>query len=261
MQNTDLETWLRMDARNLNGYDFPTFDVTERAPRTQPPVRYLATIVGQFFFSSRVLQDLQTQLGELARSILADAMPSTQNLRKGVFGEALTAEIYERWHAYIVPLRKLRMTGGSPTGTDLLALRSEEDGRLAEVCYVECKLRTTRSDNTALDAHDQLQRARQERIPAIVRHVSNYLDDTRSRLYAPFLEYMASTANEPVLDTFRVALTWEENEWFEQVLVNLSEREGRLAPLTVDVIKLPDLRLLVDEVYGLLGVQGLNDGD
>lgn len=256
-----LNGWLGSVIRNPNAHHFRIIDVTENGARRQETVALVEDILNEFLFEPRVIQDLRAQMGEAAKAALDAATPPTQNLRAGVFGEALAAEIYERWHAYIVPLRRLRITGGSPTGTDLLALRADNGNQITEICYVECKLRTTRSNNAAVEAHDQLLAVSRARMPPILGHVSNQLCSTNSPLYIPFLKYMASTSDEPVQDTYRIALTWESNEWVEQVLDNLDDRQGQLEPLTLDVIKLSNLRDFVEEVYRRLGRDVLNDGD
>ncbi len=250
-----LDKWLLNIVRSPNPADFAVFDVTERNALDGSTKLLLESIIGQFLMNPIVLQGLRTSLGEAARLALDAATPSTQNLRAGAFGEALSAEICERWHAYIVPMRRLRFSGGSPPGTDLLALRIDGAGQLTEVCYVECKLRTTSSTRTAFEAHEQLLRAHQERIPVILNHVANYLADTKSPLLPGFIRYMSSRASQPAAESQRIALIWEENKWSETVLDNLQEGGVQLKPLTVDVVRIAGLRGLVEEIYHKLGVE------
>ena len=261
MQGYSIDSWLKGLDRSPNPHGFAVYDVTERSPRNDSTIRLLSDWVGRFLFHPQVIEDLRTMLGENARLALDSAIPSTSSLRAGVFGEALAAEICEQWHAYLVPLRRLRLTGGSPTGTDLLALKIGNNGDLSEVCYIECKLRTTERPNTALEVFEQLLRIRQERFPAITNYLANYLAQTNTHLYQAFMRYLVSRQDLAAADSFRIALTWEDNCWSESVLTNLDERDVQLKPLTVEVIKIGQLRGLVQEVYDSLGVEVFRDDD
>ena len=261
MQGYSIDSWLKGLQRSLGSHVFAIFDITEGTPRNDSTVTLLTDWVSRFLFHPQVMEDLWAQLGESARLALNAAIPSTSSLRSGVFGEALSAEICEQWHAYLVPLRRLRLTGGSPTGTDLLALKIGNNGDLSEICYIECKLRTTARPNAAAEAYEQLLRIRKERFPAITNYLANYLFQTNSHLYQPFMRYLTSRQDQSAADSFRIALTWEESYWSEDVLKNLGEKDVQLAPLTVDVIKIGQLRGLVQEVYDSLGIEVVKDGD
>ena len=261
MQGNLIDSWLNGLRHSPGSHAFEIFDVTECSPRNESTLALLRDWVSRFLFHPQVIEDLRMLLGESARSALDTTIPSTSSLRAGVFGEALSAEICEQWHAYLVPLRRLRLTGGSPTGTDLLALRIGDNGDLSEVCYIECKLRTTERPNAALEAYEQLLRIRQERFPAITNYLANYLAETNSHLYTAFMGYLTSRQDQTSADSFRIALTWEESCWSDKVLANLDERRLQLTPLTVDVIKIGQLRDLIKEVYDSLGVGVFRDDD
>lgn len=257
--SNDLDKWLLNVVRSPMSADFTVFDVSEQTERDASTKLFLESVIGKFLMNPIVLDGLRAHLGEDVRLALDAATPSTRNLRAGAFGEALSAEICERWHAYVVPLRRLRFSGGSPPGTDLLALRIDGADQLTEVCYIECKLRTTNSTRTAFDAYEQLLHARQERIPVILNHVANYLADVNSHLLPSFIGYMSSRASQPASDSYRIALTWENETWSQTVLDNLQDGDLQLTPLTVDVIRIASLRDLIEEIYGGLGVEALND--
>ena len=256
-----IDNWLSNQQRQTGSFDFTIFDVSEHSPRTAFTLELLKELLSRFFFDPQVLKDLRSVLGETAKLALDAATPSTPSLRAGAFGEAISAEISERWHAYLIPLRRLRVTGGSPPGTDLLALRVGEQGRLQEVCYIESKLRTTRSLGAALDAYEQLRRTRQERFPIVSQYVVNYLAATNSPLYEAFVEYLASRASQPATDSYRIALTWDDSSWTEEVLKNLEDKGVELTPLSIDVVRLAELRDLINVVYDSLGVEVMNDDD
>lgn len=259
MINSSLDRWLLSTPRTPAFTDFAVLDVSELAERDETTRKLLMTVVSRFLFHPKVLEGLRARLGNQTRLALDAATPSTPNLRAGAFGEALSAEICEQWHSYLIPLRRLRLSGGSPPGTDLLALRINEASELTEVCYIECKLRTTDSTVTALEAHTQLLQARQERVPAILNHVVNHLAEAHSPLLPHFLNYMASRSNQPAGDSYRIALTWETATWSDRVLNNLQDGGVSLAPLVVDVIRVAGLRDLVEEIYNALGVKALTD--
>ena len=67
--------------------------------------------------------------------------------------------------------------------------------------------------------------------------------------------------SQPATDSYRIALTWDETNWTEEVLKNLQDKGVELTPLSVDVIKLAQLRELIKIVYDSLGVEVMNDDD
>ena len=261
MANYSIDDWLNNQQRKTGSFNFTIFDVSERAPRTALTLGLLRNLLGRFFFDPQVLEDLRSALGDTARLALDAATPKTRSLRAGAFGEAISAEISERWHAYLIPLRRLRVTGGSPPGTDLLALRIGDQNRLQEVCYIESKLRTTISLGAALDAYEQLRSTREERFPIVSQYVANYLAATKSPLYETFIEYLTSRASKPAADSYRIALTWDDSSWAEKVLENLQDKGAELAPLSIDVVRLAELRDLITVVYESLGVEVMSDDD
>ena len=261
MTNASLDIWLGNEKRETELPDFTIFDVSEHSPITNITMRLLSTLVNEFLFEPQVLKDLRAVLGNKMRQALDAATPSTSSLRAGVFGEALSAELCERWHAYVVPLKRLRITGGSPPGTDLIALRVGADDRLTEVCYIECKLRTTTDHGVAVDAYEQLGQVRQGHLPLVSLHLANYLLATGSPLYSSFMNYLTSRASQPAVDSYRIALTWEDSLWSETALTNLQDKSVELTPLSVDVIRIAKLRSLIETVYDSLGLEALNDDD
>ena len=112
-----------------------------------------------------------------------------------------------------------------------------------------------------MEAYEQLLRVRQERFPAVTNFLANYLAQTHSHIYKAFMDYLTSRQNQPASDSYRIALTWEGNRWLENVLTNLEEKDVQLTPLTVDVIKISQLRSLVKDVYDSLGVEVISDDD
>ena len=131
--SNNLDNWLINIERSPKPDDFDLFDVSEHQPRDSKITQFLKSLVEQFLMSPDVVDGLRSRLPESVLSALDAAIPGTKNLRAGVFGEALSAEIYEHWHAFVIPLRKLRFSGGSPPGTDLLALRLNDTDQITEV--------------------------------------------------------------------------------------------------------------------------------
>ena len=261
MEDSSIDKWLRLKKRVPGPADFSVFEVVEHSPRSSLTIDMLKGLIEKFHFEEEVLEDLRVLLGPEICQALDAATPSTPNLRIGTFGEALSAEIYERWHAFIVPLKRLRITGGSPPGTDLLALRIGDDGSIIEVCYIECKVRTTAAPSAATDAYEQLTEVRQSRFPQVLGHLANHLKATSSPMYSAFLHYLASRESEPAVETYRISLTYEESVWTEKAIVNLQDKGVELTPLSVDVIKLSDLRCLIDSVYDALGFEPVNNDE
>ena len=261
MTKSHIDPWLHCEERLPALPGFTIFDVSEYSSITTLPIQFLSELLHKFLFEEQVLQDLRDLLGPQLRQALAAVTPSTPSLRAGVFGEALSAEIIEHWHAYLVPLKRLRTTGGSPPGTDLLALRVEDGNQLTEICYIESKLRTVPAAGVAIDAYQQLIKVREEQFPLVSLHLANYLKAIDSPLYPSFIGYLTSRASQPIPESYRIALTWEENLWTETVLENLVDKGIDLQPLSIDVIKIKDLRSLIKVVYDSLGIEALGDGE
>ena len=107
MQKYSIYSWLKGLKRSPGPANFEVYDVSECSSRNDFTLGLLRDFLEKFLFHPKVLEDLQAQLGETARLALKASVPTTYSLRAGVFGEALASETCERWHAYLVPLRRL----------------------------------------------------------------------------------------------------------------------------------------------------------
>jgi hypothetical protein len=196
--------------------------------------------------------------------LVTTKLPRLKRLRRGDFGEAFAIGLLEEIDGYQIPVRKLyfKVTGSqSMPSTDALALKTNAAGRVAEVCFVESKLRSGTDRDAAVHAAEQLAKDYAQRYPDLLRFVLERLSDLSSDLFKPFLEYTADREHGDSRDTFCVALHWEASKWEEVTLSNLQEYGPPLSPLTVRVVRIENLVDLVNKVFSQLGAPPADDDD
>jgi hypothetical protein len=213
----------------------------------------LANTVKDHLDDPAFVKDIVDTLEEAeARKFFSDSAPSHGGIRKGHFGEILAFEVKQEGEGYVVPIKKLRFVIGNGTlhGTDVLAIKLDAQGDIIELHFVECKLRTNKDLDIAIDAARQLADDLKEKYPAIIRFVIARLKVDGSPLYEKVLAYLAFIQSGGARRTAGISLCVESSSWDERSLDRLLD--GKLADLPalhVNIIKLPDLTVLVKKVF------------
>src|SRR5712691_11907730 len=104
----------------------------------------------------------------------------------------LICAILEQFHGYKIPVQKLRFKitkGESLPGTDILALKTNIEGLITEVCFIESKLRTSSDNRAAIEGCNQLQGDYNSKFPDMVDFVTQRLYERQDPLFRPFLLY------------------------------------------------------------------------
>ena len=262
-----LDWWLSWNEREPCSYaQFEVIDV-EEVNDLSPEVRsYLVDLLCAARFEPGFLEDVARDLGwpNVMQLIVATQMPITITARRGEFGETLFSAVLEQFHGYVIPVPKLRFkfsAGQSLPGTDVLALRTDDEGSITEVCFGESKLRTGRDNMAAVDGYNQLQDHYESHLPDIVKFVAQRLRERNDPLYDSFKSYMRDRIDTTDRDTFRLSLCWDSTEWRENALENLEEDGVELRGLTVHVVRISSLREITDELFAQFGVTEVRDDD
>lgn len=192
-------------------------------------------------------------------SIKNDRLPTKARVKRGVYGEVLASEVLTSFHGLQVPVKKLRYRmalNESTHATDVLAITVDNSGKLTSLHYVECKLRTTRSDMASLAsiAHDQLKKDVMERAPWIVHFITQVLNDRMDPLWDSFMLYLSSRSQLRI-DRHHIFLVVDHSCWRDSDLACVSDIDPKLSPLEIHTITIQDLRPRVDEAFSLAHVE------
>jgi len=266
-----IETWLNSTERIPNPYaQFRLLDVEEPASLSEEARDYVSELLRESRFDSGFLTAMAEVLGwEMVRDSLAPgAAPESISTRRGDFGEVVITALLEEVHGYIVPVKKLRYKvtrNQLLTGTDALAIKINNEGRVTEVCFVESKLRTaTRNDKDrtlAVAGCDQLKKDYESKLPDILQFVAQRLHETKDELFKAFAEYMRERGDTTDLDTFCLGLVWDREEWEEQILQNLEEHTDIVPRLVVHAVRINNLGTVSDDMFARVGVLEVLDDE
>ena len=253
-----LNNWLVRQQRTPSGFDkFDVVDIGELAPPTDAVKIWLKDLLIDARVGSDFLESARNVLGSRMKLLLEAALPNMLTIKRGDFGEALVDAVCQEWHGYEIPVKKLRFAlGGSPRGTDNLAIRLNANLEIVEVCYIESKLRSTTDNNAAKEAHAQLDKLLQTEMPIIHEFVLRVLYDQRSELFEPYLNYLKSRSETGgAQESFWIFLTYEKNRWSEVGLTNLEAEDIEVAPLSVKATRIENLVSLIDGLYNAIGFE------
>ena len=263
---TTLSDWLQTVPRDPNPYQkFRLADVNECAACSDEMKVYLADRLFEARHNLDVVHDLAARLGwNNVKRLLEQTLPTRVNMKRGTFGEVLAADLLKHFEGYDIPVAKMRFTiraNDSQTGTDILALKVDGDGRVSEVCYGESKLRTNADTAAPLSGARQLEADYNVRTPDILMFVANRLRETAHPLYEPFVAYISDRRDLRDIDRHRLVLVWERSAWTDGALQNMEDSNLDLPNLSVDVVLASDLAGLTNDVFERIGAATEDDGD
>jgi hypothetical protein len=258
-----LDKWLFFAERNPSKYKkFRVIDVEELDEVVIDEIKpYLTSLLQDALVNPESLRKAAGFLGfENAQKLyLKPRIPDVAMITKGVFGEVLISAILEQFHNYRVPIKKLRfriVNNKSPFGTDVLALKLNDEDSIIEVCYVESKLRTGTDNNVGVEGYDQLEKDYDNWLPDIINFTYERLLETNDPLAGPFTMYLHNRSNSKDIDTFQLSLCWDKAAWKETVLENIEEYEEFKVPnLSVHVINIKELTILIKDLFNNIGME------
>ena len=186
----------------------------------------------------------------------ADARP---NVRRGDFGEAVTAEYLKTVENYRIPVTKLRYKIiGNQTlpGTDCVGLKLS-GGKLVEVAYVESKFRASPDTSIAVAGAKQLQQDANSKTPEILTFIARLLRTANDPLADLVEGYIFE--RDVGLDKCLLVILYEKAIWSEKILINLQDANLELDPLHVYVARIANLEQLSDATFSGIGVEVMED--
>lgn len=255
-----LTAWLGHVNRNPSPYSFEVTDLPEQVSPTPEIVAGLGEIFVRAKAKPEVLERMAQAVG------WDDAMVRLRRGRKGVrrgdFGEAVACETLEVFNGLRVPIRKLRYQldpEQTLPGTDIVGFHLKDDGSIADLHFMECKLRTFRDLPVGVEAHDQLSEDRKAGYADTLMFLAERLDEVEPDLGHALENYLAERDREE-RGSYGVMLVSETAAWDEDVLDRIEEKENRLHPLHVRVLLAADLANLVERVYDSIGAEVIDDG-
>jgi hypothetical protein len=256
-----LDLWLlAADRAPANGGPIVT-DVSERCAPPEEVLRYLADYLLACRVSDQLLARVTERIGwQMARDALL--RQPVKSIRNGAFGEALAACYLSDLEAYEIPCPKARVQidpNQTLPGTDLLAIRTQS-GQIIEVHFTECKLRTTRHNGAALEAHGQLVNDHEDAFATIIMFTLGRLYETNHPLLDPFLDYLVKrTADD--LDTYGIFLVMDEAICAADPLADVIDAAGPLSPLHIRSAQIAGLGPLIANVFDRLACFPVPDSD
>jgi hypothetical protein len=183
-------------------------------------------------------------------------------VRRGDFGEAVGCEALEAFDGLRVPIRKLRyQTDPEQTlhGTDIVGFRMNDDDSVADLHFVECKLRTFRDLVVGVEAHDQLQEDRLAGYADTLMFLADRLAETEPPLLDAFEKYLAER-DRAERGSYGIVLVYDVAPWDEDSLVRIEEIQDPLSPLHLRVLLATELADLVEKVYDSIDAEVIDDG-
>ena len=260
-----ISNWFTTSHRTGTGYSFEVTDL-EETPHV-PSNSELVTLLRNSYFGNDRLARIAARYGKNAvRDIfLAPRSDAKKNVRRGDFGEAVTAEYLKDVAGYQVPISKLRYkisANQTLPGADCVAVKVS-DGNLVEVAYVESKLRTSYDSSVAVDGALQLKKDADNTAPEILTFIVSRLDDLNHPLHSAFLDYLFHRGSNTHEDTdrFLLFIVHERQIWNEGILRNLKDAEIEIEPMRLYVARITGLRNLADSAFSSLGMVAVSDGD
>ena len=247
--------WLEPIRREGTGFAFVVTDLVETGEI--PSQTDLTGLMEDSYWGLEYLGSLAERYGfdAVKDRFLHSRGGTIPTVRRGDFGEAVTATLLQQFEGYCVPIQKLRFKISSNQtlpGSDCMALRVSE-GELTEVAFVETKFRSTYDSTVAIKGTKQLESDAQTALPEIVTFMARRLKEQKHPLAVAVESYMFDRNTD--LDSFVLVLIHERTSWSERVLSNLQEDEIELEPLHVYVAKIDNLIDISNQAFSSLNVE------
>lgn len=256
----NLSDWLMALERNPSpSAHFTVCDISEHASPVAAVINDLANAVVRARSSIEFLREVAPLLGWglVSRRVAATARPV---VRRGDFGEVLATEWLKEHHGFSVPVNKLRyqiLANQTQPGADSVALETSA-GEVVRLHLVETKLRTTRNTESAFAAYSQHANRSPAEVDALLLFILERLYERRDPMCESLSRHLATRVDEPN-DAYHIVLVYDKDVWSERTLDHLDAAAGTLHPVRVHVVRVARLRELVDDVFGAIGVDVLDD--
>ena len=224
--------------------------------RPQDLIEFLAREIRDARFSPDLLADYADLLGvEWTEGLVDSLVPKGMKIRRGYFGEVVSAICLRDFDGCWLPISKLRSmisSDQSLPGVDVLGAHLV-DHRIEALVFVESKLRTYRDTRVAFDAAKELIKDFQSQYPSILHTAAAQLLDTGDPMYRPFLDYLKRRDIEDTEDLPYVYLLIENGKWSDADIEALEDLSPLPKGFRVSVIEIDQLAELVELAYSSIG--------
>lgn len=261
-----LAVWIDCHNRSPNNYQhFAVIDGREKLPPNDEIRRHLSSLLQAARFDPSFIAAASEELGwaNVAEKIKS-SVPRRATNKRGRLGEALACALLEQFHGFLIPVQKHRYIitrDQSLPGTDAIAMRLDTEGAIAEVCFVESKLRTVADTAAALQGYNQLAQDYRDALPDMLMFVAHRLRSENHPLERAFFRYLRERSDNRDLDSFGLFLVWEKDKWSETGLQNVEDSDPQLSPVHIHVVLINGLAHLVDQVFELAGLECPQDDE
>jgi len=201
------------------------------------------------------LENLARKYGDAAVQQYLDARGFKGKLSKrvGDFGEVLAGAAICENETLTQPIRKLRYRERADWAmrlSDVFSLRVEGTD-ITAFCYMSVKSGVTRPKReVAVDGYDQLLEDNAQEHPEVLFFVAEQLARQGRWEEIDRLD-RAITSAVPTPKMFRLALVFDRDQWRDDLLMELDDREQVLEDFAVYVVRLEHMREVVERAYGL----------
>jgi hypothetical protein len=87
------------------------------------------------------------------------------------------------------------------------------------------------------------------------------LRERKDVMYDAFMDYLGSRNDLSARDSFRAILFFDSKAWSNQCLDKIEDESVEIKPLTMHAISVANLRELVEEIFGNVGLITIDDDD
>ena len=254
-----VDSWLSPCPRPSHSFSFSVIDVEETS--SIPTDEQLAPVLQEAYWGISYLSRVAERYGQEAvrEKFLASRTNTKLRVRRGDFGEAISAEYLKSVEGYQIPVSKLKFKiGANQTlpGTDCIALKLS-NGELEEVAFVESKFRASPDTNVAVEGALQLKEDADNKIPEVLPFIARILRERDDPLTDLFESYMFG--RDLGLESYLLMILYERAIWSEVILVNLEDENVELDPFQVYVCKINELKELADSTFSKLDLEVIGD--
>jgi hypothetical protein len=253
-----ITNWLIAKNRNPNTYSFTIVELDElQSYDRQNIINYLADLLTISLVNPERLEDIFRQAGleQTIEFLKMNIVDRKIPILIGDFGEIIGSEVINHFDNYYIPIPKLwfREKNNWPMRlTDILGIKMKGN-KIIDFCLCEVKTRTVwnkKCETIGLDAYKELESESKKRIPEIFEFEANALHNIKNYKLASIFDYYLYSAGLMNISRCYVAiLLFDKRYWKEIVLDNLESAPVILDKFHTKLIRISDLRKLIDDGY------------
>jgi hypothetical protein len=240
-------------------------DFTAGAPASRAVRVALAETLNAHLLSPAFVDEIVGSVdSDTAKEFFRTATPELTSIRHGHLAEMLAHENKAYFDALTVPIKKLRYAIGSGSlhGTDVVALTLSEQGDILHIRYVESKFRESQFLDMAVVAHKQLFEDMSGSFPVIIPFILQRLYETNDPLYPAFKAMLSKKRTGEVKESFELSLCVDAANWDDRIIDRLTAESGTmLAPLVITVIRMPEAKNTIAEVFAMIPNLNVSEED